>query len=339
MSERDQLSLFGGPSAPPPRVAPASRPADEHTLREGLPATLRMGTSSWSFPGWEGLVYGGKHSDRTLSREGLPAYAAHPLFRTVGVDRGYYAPIPRDDLERYAAQVPDDFRFLVKAWEGLVVPTWPSHRRYAARAGQANASFLDPELALDEVVGPLVESLGDKLGVLLFQAPPHDIGAVGGPGRWLTLLERFLEGLPPDARYAFEVRNRALLQPDFFEILDAFGASAVLAHHPSLPPITEQRRSASGPLVVRWMLRRGMRYDAAKARYAPFDARKDPDDVTRDAIADAVIEAALSERPTYVIVNNKAEGSSPLSVRALAGTIAERWPLLSESDVEKSRQT
>lgn len=285
-----------------------------------------MGTSSWSFPGWEGLVYAGKHSDRTLSREGLPAYSGHPLFRTVGVDRGYYAPIPRADLARYAAQVPEGFRFLVKAWEGLVVPAWPSHRRYGARAGQQNVSFLDPAVAVDEVIAPLVEELGEKLGVLLFQAPPQDVGAAGGPGRWLTLLERFLEGLPPDARYAFEVRNRELMLPDFYEILAAYGATAVLAHHPSLPDLREQPVPSEGPLVVRWMLRRGLRYDAAKARYAPFRERRDPDDATRDAIAEEVIEAALAARPTYVIVNNKAEGSSPLSVRSLAEEVARRWP-------------
>ena len=150
------------------------------------------------------------------------------------------------------------------------------------------------------------------------------------------MLERFLEGLPPDGRYAYGVRNRELMHPDLYEILAAYGVTAVLAHHPACRTARAARPS-EGPLVVRWMLRRGLRYDAAKARYAPFRERRDPDDATRDAIADEVIEAALAARPTYVIVNNKAEGSSPLSVRSLAEEVARRWPQEGASEPSEPR--
>ncbi|WP_204320593.1 hypothetical protein, partial [Klebsiella pneumoniae] len=58
---------------------------------------LRIGTSSWSYPGWDGLVYAGEYSDSMLARKGLAAYAQHPLLRTVSIDRGFYAPIPLAD--------------------------------------------------------------------------------------------------------------------------------------------------------------------------------------------------------------------------------------------------
>src|SRR5258706_12832907 len=63
-------------------------------LAAKLPLKLRMGTSSWSFPGWHGLVYAQRSTEKELAREGLREYARHPLFRTVGIDRGHYAPIP-----------------------------------------------------------------------------------------------------------------------------------------------------------------------------------------------------------------------------------------------------
>ena len=89
----DQLSLFpiGSPSETARRAS-----ADEEALvarfdrlREiatRVPPTLRMGTSSWSFPGWRGIVYPGERTSTWLAREGLRYYARHPLLRTVGID-------------------------------------------------------------------------------------------------------------------------------------------------------------------------------------------------------------------------------------------------------------
>ncbi|HMA18957.1 MAG TPA: DUF72 domain-containing protein, partial [Thermoanaerobaculia bacterium] len=62
MSEREkQLDLFAEPSAPRPRPPEAERLEREHAeagaIAERLPAGVRFGTSSWSFPDWAGLVY------------------------------------------------------------------------------------------------------------------------------------------------------------------------------------------------------------------------------------------------------------------------------------------
>lgn len=316
----DQLSLFGAP-APAPAVTPAHVPEEVRALAASVPEHVRFGTSSWAFPGWDGLVYGGRYSDRVLSRDGLEAYAQHPLLRTVGLDRTYYAPIDREAYAGYAAQVPEDFRFLVKAHEDLLVARFPDHRRYGARAGQENARFLDPDYG-ESVAVPMLEGLGDRLGVWLLQAPPQDVQAMGGPGRFAALLHRFLEAMPPELPIAVELRNRQLWTRDVLDVLEETGAAPCVAHHPSLDGVVEQfarfARFGHAPLVIRWMLRRGLRYDAAKAKYAPFDRVVDEDDATRDAIAAAAREAALAGRPVTVIVNNKAEGSSPRTVERLA---------------------
>jgi len=111
----DQLSLF--PLEPVARESPTSALAasiearDERcrALEARLPPTLRMGTSSWSFPGWAGIVYPRSVPASVLAREGLREYARRPLLRTVGIDRSYYAAVPPEDLQRYSDQVPDDF--------------------------------------------------------------------------------------------------------------------------------------------------------------------------------------------------------------------------------------
>ena len=78
-----------------------------------LPVTLRLGTSSWSFVGWNGIVYAPGTKQNQLAHGGLAAYGKHPLLRTVGIDRTFYAPIAEDLFAQYAVSVPPDFRFLV----------------------------------------------------------------------------------------------------------------------------------------------------------------------------------------------------------------------------------
>lgn len=75
-------------------------------------------------------------------------------------------------------------------------------------------------------------------------------------------------------------------------------------------------------LVVRWMLHAGLKYEVAKDRYEPFDRIVDEDADSRERIAVAALDALIAERPAFVVVNNKAEGSSPLSVFKLAERIA-----------------
>src|SRR5512135_3008193 len=100
MPSPPQLELFGpapGVAAEPERAPepPAPAPTTEalRALGGRLPRDVRFGTSSWSFPGWTGLVYAREAGPDLLAREGLPAYARHPLFRTVGVDRTFYGPV------------------------------------------------------------------------------------------------------------------------------------------------------------------------------------------------------------------------------------------------------
>jgi hypothetical protein len=93
------------------RVRPQP-PTPEHVaLATALPPLARLGTSSWTYPGWTGLVWKEEYSDAVLSKHGLAAYARHPLFRAVSVDRAFYRPLSASQYAGYAAQVRDDFRW------------------------------------------------------------------------------------------------------------------------------------------------------------------------------------------------------------------------------------
>lgn len=300
-----QLSLFApvGPATPPDTVTSIARK---------LPEGLYLGTSSWSFPGWNGIVYDRKTSQTVLARHGLAAYAQHPLFRTVGIDRTYYAPMTAAELADYAEAVPEHFRFVVKAHEMV------TRARMKDDLAVANPTFLNVDYAMKEVIGPLLEGLGHRAAVLLLQFPPQRVNSVDG---FSEKLHRFLEALPTELLYALELRNPELLSKSYREAIRDVGACHCFNVHPTMPSLAEQARridpSSMPAVVVRWMLRRNRTYGDAKDAFHPFDKLAEPDQDSRSAIAALCREA----RRAFVVVNNKAEGSAPLSLIRLAEEI------------------
>lgn len=319
MSSGGQQDLFG--EAAPDAVEPADHAA-LGPLAARLPAALRFGTSSWSFPGWQGLVWARRHRETDLARHGLAAYARHPLLRAVGVDRAFYAPLRTAEWREFAAATPADFRYLVKAHAALTIPPGARRPEFLARAPLA---FLDADYALRHVVEPAVEGLGERLGVLLLQFSPLPAVLLREPARVLEPLRAFLERMPREAPFAIEWRDAELLGADYEALLEETGAVHGYSAHPRMPRLTQQlSRRLRGPCVVRWLLERGQVYEQARSRYAPFDRLVDPDPDTRSEIVSVVAQALQNGDEGLVIINNKAEGSAPLSVEMLAREFAAR---------------
>jgi hypothetical protein len=74
--------------------------------------------------------------------------------------------------------------------------------------------------------------------------------------------------------------------------------------------------------VIRLLLRPGSRYQARRDAFAPFDRIQDPDEDMRRQVVDLVGEGLRLGHRVHVLVNNKAEGSAPLTIRALAERLA-----------------
>ena len=325
-----QDELFGGPPARRSRgVQPAPPLAEDQALAAALSPHIHLGTSTWSYPGWQGLVWAGRHSEATLSKTGLTAYAAHPLLRAVGIDRGFYRPLAASDFERHAQQVPADFRFTVKA-PSLV--TDALLRSEDGRGQEPNPLFLDPTAALQDFMEPACEGLGQSIGALVFQLSPLPPPLLARMNEQLDRLHALLLALPkpPAGVIAVEVRNPQWLCQDFIALLRDAGARYCLGLHPKLPPLHEQlpllRALWPGPLVVRWNLNRlhgPHGYEAAEKRYGEFDTMLDPDPDTRAELARVIRGTAGAGQDCFVTISNKAEGSAPLSVRALAQAVVD----------------
>ena len=323
----DQLTLFAGAEPEKPaemaeQVGPAPVSEEVAELGRALPPEVRLGPSTWSFPGWAEIVYDRKYTPTRLAREGLAAVARHPLLRAAGVDRTHYAPVAAAELAAYAEAVPPGFRFLVKAHEALTLARFPDRPRYGRDRGLGNPLYLDADYAADAVVAPYVEGLGEKGGALLFQFAPQD---VGGPARFAEELGAFLGALPRGPLYAVELRNRELLTPRYAQALAAASAVHCINAHPRMPDVRTQASLtgvAQAPAVlVRWLLGPGETYEEAGKRFAPFDRLQEEDPAARRDIAALAREAVARWQPVLVTVNNNAEGSAPLSIVRLAAEI------------------
>ncbi len=330
-----QPGLFEQP-APPRRTKPTPgevRPCWDSPLLQApvLPSEIRLGTSSWFFPGWRGLVYEGIHAQTALSKKGLAAYAQIPLLRTVSLDRTFYAPITTVEYARYSQQVPDHFSFVVKA-PALVCDAVV--RDEEGRGKVPNPHFLDPAIATREFVVPCLEGLGAKAGPLVFQVSPLPRELVEAAPMLVERLEAFFSALPQELGgrrplYALELRNAELLTPRLMKMLGRAGVRYCVGLHDRMPEVERQEAALTaldgdtpGDLVVRWNLHRGFLYQAAKQRYEPFDKLVDEDPDTRRTLARMAARAFRAKRRVWITAHNKAEGSAPLSLLKLADEIA-----------------
>ncbi len=331
----DQLNLFGDRPEPAGSAGArrlrgadgANEALDRRfaTLRPvaaALPPNIRFGTSSWSFPGWEGLVYPRRASAAALSRDGLADYVRHPLLATVGLDRTFYGPVPEADLARYASQLPDGFPCCMKAPSAVTSAVRPTGAAGPSRGADPNPAFLSADRFIDELLEPVTRSFAAHAGPFILQFPPVPKAARLTPSAFAERLDRFLDDLPGGFSYAVEIRQRDLLGPDYAGVLARHRAAHVYNLWTAMPLPGAQADSiapeAQPFVVVRLLLRPGATYDEQREAFSPFDRIQAPSEAMREQVVGILERAVKRQLPAFVLVNNKAEGCAPLTIEALA---------------------
>lgn len=160
-------------------------------------AQVRIGTSGWTYPHWRGNFY-----PTSLAQRGWLGYYAKRL-NSVEINASFYRLPASGTLRDWVSAVPDDFVFAMKASRYL------THMRKLREAGEG----------LDRLMSA-AETLGGRLGPILFQLPPH----------WHANPERlaaFVGALPRRHRYAFELRDSTWWCEEVFTVLRERGAALV----------------------------------------------------------------------------------------------------------------
>ena len=161
--------------------------------------TLFVGTSGFAYPKWKGSFY----PEKLPAKQFLRFYAEH--FRSVEINNTFYALPKASALEAWAAEVPADFRFVLKA------PQKVTHIKRLKECGELVAEFV-----------ALAAVLKERLGPLLFQLPPN-------LKKELPRLREFLGLLPAAVRVAFEFRHVSWFDDEVYAALRERNAALCIA--------------------------------------------------------------------------------------------------------------
>jgi uncharacterized protein YecE (DUF72 family) len=158
-----------------------------------------LGTSGYSYKEWKGPFY----PEDLPEKQMLRFYGER--FRTVEINNTFYRMPKASVLEGWAAEVPEDFRFVLKASQRI------THMQRLKDAGDSVAYLV-------KVAGALKE----RLGPLLFQLPPF-------LKKDAQRLREFLELLPKDRRSALEFRHESWFDEEIFTLLRDHGVALCIA--------------------------------------------------------------------------------------------------------------
>lgn len=270
---------------------------------------LRVGTCSWKYPSWAGLVY-----SRADGIDSLAEYGRK--YSTVEVDQWFWTLRPSStDVERYRAAVPADFRFTVKAPNALTLTHVPGKK---GAEPVPNPRFLSTEV-LGEFLDAL-DPLRSQVGMVMFQFGYLNRKMMASAAELLVRLGRFLEQAPRGWPYAVEIRNATWLRGPFFELLRSRRAGAVLIQGYWMPPVGEiQTRAADlleGPVVVR--LHGPDRGGMEEKSGGSWNRIVEPRDGELESVAAMVRRLLKGGHDVFLNVNNHFEGSAPLTIERLA---------------------
>lgn len=166
---------------------------------------LYVGTSGYSYKEWKGSFY----PEKLAAKDMLPYYAGR--LKAVELNNTFYRMPQQTMVESWKEQVPDDFRFSVKASQRIT---------HFKRLKEADA---ETKFMLDTVSG-----LGDRLGVVLFQLPPN-------MKKDIERLDSFLTHLPIELKATFEFRHPTWYDDDVLDLLRSHNRALCVSDTDDLP--------------------------------------------------------------------------------------------------------
>ena len=289
-------------------------------------SVVRIGTCSWKFPSWNGLVYDPDSPSRYLAQ-----YARR--FSTVEIDQWFWSlfgerslSLPsRETVAEYLADTPDNFTFSIKVPNSITLTHF--YRKSRSEPLTENPHFLSADLF--ERFLELIEPLGERTVALMFQFEYLNKRKMPNPVAFIEALDRFFSSLAARGYrwpLAVEPRNPQFLTSAYFNMLAHHSVSHVFTHGYYMPEAWKVG-SAFGHLmrdraVIRLLGRdrKGMESKTGKE----WNMRVAPQDEELEQIADMI--ADLEERgfTTTVNVNNHYEGSAPGTIEALTPLLSSR---------------
>ncbi len=287
------------------------------------PSLLNIGTCSWKYDSWQGILYSGQDKDNYL-----PEYSRH--FATVEIDQWFWSlfagdkavlPSPRV-VRQYAESVPEDFVFGIKVPNSITLTHY--YKKQKTDTLDANPHFLSRDL-MQRFLDSLAP-LGAKIGPLIFQFEYLNKEKMAGVAEFIEKISRFVAQLPAGLTYCLEIRNANYLTARYFDFLRENGLHHVFLHGYYMPPIFDLYRQfrdrMCSPTVIR--LHGPDRQEIEKLTGKNWSQVVAPKDEDLLSLVDMLEDLAARNLQTFLYVNNHFEGSAPRTIARIKAILAEK---------------
>ncbi|UCF63949.1 MAG: DUF72 domain-containing protein [bacterium] len=277
---------------------------------------LYIGTCSWKYDSWRGIVYSDKSPLNHLQEYGRQ-------YNTVEIDQWFWSLFGPDKIalpspftvQEYLEAIPADFRFSIKVPNSVTLTHF--YRNQKSDPLQENSHFLSVELFqrfLD-----LIRPLQEHIGPLMFQFEYLNKQKMSSQEEFQERIGVFFEKLDRKYRYFLEIRNPNYLNADYFRFLQRLNLGHVFLQGYYMPSIVDLY-SKIGSFIRRGTVIRlhgPDRGDIEKESGGKWNRILQPKDDELSRIAGIVRDLLERKVEVYVNMNNHYEGSAPLSIQRL----------------------
>lgn len=281
---------------------------------------IRIGTCSWKYDSWKGIIYPDKDKFNYLEE-----YSKH--FNTVEIDQWFWSLfepnkvlLPKEgDVISYTQSVPDDFKFTIKIPNSITLTHF--YKKDKSSKLKPNPFFLQAELF--EKFLESLKPMNKKIGVLMFQFEYLNKQKISGLSEFIDRFEGFIYKQDKEYTYGIELRNPNFLKKPFFEFLKKNNLAMVFLQGYYMPPIWEvfndYKDQINSTAVIR--LHGPDRSQIETTTGGIWNQIVEPKDEELDKVAEIINYLETKRADTFVNVNNHYEGSAPLTINKIKSII------------------
>jgi len=275
---------------------------------------LRLGTCSWKYDSWKGIVY-----SESKNKNYFKEYSQK--FNTVEIDQWFWSLFPpakvvlpqKGVAEEYKKSIPDDFLFTIKVPNSITLTHF--YKDSKDETLNPNPFFLSVEL-FNEFLNS-VEPIIKQVGCLIFQFEYLNKQKMKSLSEFQSRFAEFNKQMKKDVPpIGIEIRNPNYLNEKYFGFLADLNIAPVFLEGYYMPPITEiytkYKKHIKNLAVIR--LHGPDRKGIEKIANDNWNQIYINRDKEINSIVEMMQELQNKEVDLFVNVNNHFEGSAPLTI-------------------------
>jgi len=275
---------------------------------------MRIGTCSWKYDSWKGLIYPDFGEFNYLEE-----YSKQ--YNTVEIDQWFwslnkdkaYLPKPTA-VGEYDESTPDDFKFTIKMPNSLTLT-------HPYKSTTPNPYFLSAELINSFIHS--IEPLLDKVGVLMFQFEYLNKQKMSSLTEFIDKFQQFRNSIDKSIPIGIEIRNPNYLKKEYFQFLKENNIAHVFLQGYYMPNITEVFNNFKNLLTSTTVIRlHGYdRKGIEKEANNQWNKIIQPKDDELPEIIEMIKTLNSKNTDLYLNINNHYEGSAPLTINKIKDSL------------------